>query len=93
VSSEVPEQLEVREGSGLTPWVRGLHAIGSSQLLAWMGLTCLFAALPLFYMKNAWLSDPDIWWHMRTGEWILQNHQIPHVDPFSSSTVGRAWVD
>lgn len=70
-----------------------LHAIASSQLLMWLGLTCLFAALPVFYIKHALLNDPDIWWHMRTGEWIVQNHRIPHVDPFSASTFGRPWVD
>jgi hypothetical protein len=70
-----------------------LQAIASSQLLAWLGLTCLFAALPLFYIRHARLADPDIWWHMRTGEWILQHHQIPRVDPFSASTLGRPWVD
>ena len=30
---------------------------------------------------------------MRTGEWIVQHHQIPHTDPFSAPTLGRAWVD
>jgi hypothetical protein len=70
-----------------------LHAIASSKLLIWIGLTCVFVAMPLFYIKNARLADPDIWWHMRTGEWILQNHQIPRVDPFSAPTLGRPWVD
>lgn len=74
-------------------WRRKLQVIASSQLVVWLGLTCLFAALPLFYIKHALLNDPDIWWHMRTGEWIVQNHRIPHVDPFSASTLGRAWVD
>jgi hypothetical protein len=59
----------------------------------WLGLTCLFAALPLFYIKHALLNDPDIWWHMRAGEWIIQNHRIPHIDPFSATTLGRPWVE
>jgi hypothetical protein len=83
----------VSEVIGLSSWNSRLRAIASSQLLAWLGLTCLFAALPLFFIKHAMLADPDIWWHMRAGEWIVQNHKIPHVDPFSASTLGRAWVD
>ncbi len=70
-----------------------LQTIVSSQLVIWLGLTCLFAALPLFYIKHAVLNDPDIWWHMRAGEWIVQNQKIPHVDPFSASTIGRPWVE
>ncbi|HET6932932.1 MAG TPA: hypothetical protein VFI45_21590 [Candidatus Acidoferrum sp.] len=56
-------------------------------------MTCLFSAIPLYYIKHAVLNDPDIWWHMRAGEWMFQNHRIPHVDPFSTSTLGRQWVD
>ena len=29
------------------------------------------------------LSDTDIWWHLRTGVWILQNHTVPHQGVFS----------
>src|ERR1700746_466743 len=79
--------------SGSYSWSPRLRVLASSKLLMWMGLTCLFAALPLFYIKHARLADPDIWWHMRTGEWIVQHHQIPRVDPFSAPTLGRAWVD
>lgn len=38
------------------------------------------------------LTDPDIWWHLRTGMWILQNHAIPHDGLFSQS-VSLPWVD
>jgi hypothetical protein len=36
-------------------------------------------------------SDPDIWWHLRTGQWILQHHAVPHTDPFSRDTP-RPWA-
>ena len=44
--------------------------------------------------RSAWLAmnDPDVWWHMRSGEWILQHHQLPHTDPFSITGVGKPWV-
>ncbi len=94
MTADVPKQIEdVSSGSIFGSWTQRLQAIASTKLLAWVGLTCLFAALPLYYIQHARLADPDIWWHMRAGEWIVQNHQIPHVDPFSASTLGRAWVD
>ncbi|HEV3511573.1 MAG TPA: hypothetical protein VGS05_07695 [Candidatus Sulfotelmatobacter sp.] len=70
-----------------------LRAVVSSELLAWIALTFVFAALPLSNIRYNQLADPDIWWHMRAGEWMVQNHSIPHTDPFSASTLGRPWVD
>jgi hypothetical protein len=37
------------------------------------------------------LGDGDTGWHIRTGEWILNHHQVPHVDLFSFSRPGAPW--
>lgn len=55
-----------------------------------LAFVVLFAWFPIQAMHYANVSDPDIWWHMRTGEWIFQQHAIPHADPFSVS--GQPWV-
>ena len=34
----------------------------------------------------------DLWWHLKTGEWIWQQHSIPHADPFSHSAGGQPWI-
>ena len=93
METDLQEQEVLTPSIHLQSWRNSLRAIASSQLLAWLGLTFVFAALPLANIKYARLMDPDIWWHMRAGEWIVQNHQVPHVDPFSSSTMGQPWVD
>ncbi len=36
--------------------------------------------------------DPDLWWHLRTGEWIMQTGHIPHADPFSFTRAGSPWI-
>lgn len=84
---------DTRATASLRSWRNAVQAIASSQLVIWLGLTFLFAALPLFFIKHAALNDPDIWWHMRTGEWIVQNHRIPYVDMLSATSMGRPWVD
>lgn len=38
------------------------------------------------------VADPDIWWHMRVGEWILQHHAVPHVEIFSRGLAGTHWL-
>ena len=36
--------------------------------------------------------DPDLWWHLRTGQWIMETGQIPHADPFSFTRGGQPWI-
>jgi len=35
--------------------------------------------------------DPDFWWHVRVGDWILHTHSFPHFGVFSQHA-DRAWV-
>jgi hypothetical protein len=51
----------------------------------------LFLSLLAGTLSNRPLADPDIGWHIRTGELILQTHSIPHTDPFSSTMQGQPW--
>src|SRR5262249_49316789 len=39
------------------------------------------------------LRDPDAWWHLRSGQWILENHHLPTLDPFSFGSADREWID
>jgi hypothetical protein len=38
-------------------------------------------------------ADPDLWWHLRTGELILERGAVPTADPFSFTAAGAPWVD
>jgi hypothetical protein len=29
------------------------------------------------------LNDPDLYWHLKTGEYITQNWEVPDIDPFA----------
>lgn len=37
------------------------------------------------------LNDPDVWWHLRLGEFIAERHSVPGHDPFSTLT-SQHWV-
>jgi len=41
--------------------------------------------------RNA--TDPDLWWHLRTGQLMLENHKLFHADPYSFTKFGQPWVD
>jgi hypothetical protein len=48
----------------------------------------LFLALSL---QNR-VIDADYWWHLRTGQWILEEGRIPYTDPFSFTMQGQPWI-
>jgi hypothetical protein len=54
-----------------------------------MALLLLFASAAVFEARNltslSALSNGDIWWHLRTGMWILQTHGVPHNGLVSQS--------
>jgi hypothetical protein len=55
------------------------------------------AALLLFTpaylcLHSSAIYDPDIWWHLRAGEWISLHHAFARTELFSTSLVGTPWV-
>jgi len=53
-------------------------------------IAILFIAL--FVMATREIADPDFWWHLRTGQFIVATRSIPHADIFSFTNAGRPWV-
>ncbi|MGA0605896.1 hypothetical protein ACO2Q0_07825 [Phenylobacterium sp. VNQ135] len=50
----------------------------------------LMAVLVLF--APGVLNDPDTYWHLAAGGWILDHRTVPRVDVFSHTMAGAAWV-
>ncbi len=48
----------------------------------------LAAALAAFAACVDVLGDPDLFWHIRLGRWILDNHAVPHAELFSFTAAG-----
>jgi hypothetical protein len=38
------------------------------------------------------IVDPDYWWHLRTGQQILQHGSLPHTDIYSFTSAGKPWI-
>jgi hypothetical protein len=53
-------------------------------------LTVLF--LGLFAMAARNVTDPDVWWHLQTGQYITAHQSVPHTDPFSYTRAREPWV-
>jgi hypothetical protein len=39
------------------------------------------------------LNDPDIWWHIRNAQFLLQQHQFPRSDMYSFTVAGHSWIN
>jgi hypothetical protein len=57
----------------------------TSRLVIAIGL------LGILLIAGRVMIDSDTWWHLRTGQWILENRQLPGVDSFSFTRAGTEW--
>jgi hypothetical protein len=48
----------------------------------------LIAALPV----TSTIRDPDFWWHLRTGQLILDHHGLLGTDPYTYTASSHHWV-
>lgn len=67
-------------------------AIVQSWRFSWPLLAGVFTYFFSLYQGPALLLDGDTYWHITTGQWILQHGTVPTVDLFSHTVPGKAWV-
>lgn len=68
-------------------------ARGRLALVRIIALVLLFSASALYEAVHlASLSDNNVWFHLRTGLWILQTHSVPHSGVFSQYPT-LPWMD
>ena len=73
------------------PGLRGFLRAGTSFLAV---LTLLLIGLQfIFSMRNPDLNDPDIWWHMRNAQFLVQHHQFVAKDMYSFTVGGHPWIN
>ena len=51
-------------------------------------VTVALCALFLFGLFSPEIYDTDFWWHLRTGQYIVQTRSLPVPDPFAWTTAG-----
>jgi hypothetical protein len=39
------------------------------------------------------VQDPDFWWHLKIGQWMLANAQLPSHDIFTFTARDHTWTD
>ena len=73
----------------------GIEPAGAKQRGHWFFLLLLFTAYYTLIASPAvnsyLLHDPDVWWHLRTGQWIVEHKAFPFMDSFSQPLQGQRW--
>ncbi len=70
--------------------LRGLLRLRGLQLFALSAFLGLMAAIA--FSSRTTVRDPDIWWHLKTGDWIVEHHAVPYVGIFSRTAATRPWI-
>lgn len=64
-------------------------------LLHWLTIPRLLVSIlfiAIFTMAVRVPADTDTWWHLRSGQYIVENRVIPTTDPFSHTHQGQLWM-
>ncbi len=89
LGTEFPASIRIDEGVEThVPEERGLL----DMLRSSGGLLVFVLMLLIFTGAAQPITDPDFWWHLRTGQYIVETKSIPYTDIFSTVRFGSEWV-
>src|SRR5512146_3078604 len=73
--------------------VQELRSLTQKRVVQLGALPCLMAALAWISLVNQYsVKDPDVWWHLKVGDWIVANSAVPHTGIFSRTANEKLWV-
>ncbi|MGC2613413.1 MAG: hypothetical protein WA354_05220 [Terracidiphilus sp.] len=79
----------------VAPTVQTVESRSRSRALQWQQsivMAILYATPVFFVLRLDQVDDTDVWWHLRTGQWIAQHGTIPHAELFSAFAAGKPWT-
>jgi len=47
----------------------------------------------VFHFANRGVADPDIWWHLRNAQYLLESHRFIRTDMYSFTVLGQPWMN
>jgi hypothetical protein len=66
-------------------------ATPAAPLRRWLKTaTLLLTGVCLLGLFSTEISDTDFWWHLKTGQYIVERHSLPVPDPFAYTTSAAA---
>ena len=93
LASLTSSDVTLSRDSGTLYSKTAVYSYGVNQLLQTRRVFVAILALGLFTMAARNVTDPDVWWHLRTGQLIVQTRAVFHTDPYSFTRFGQPWID
>lgn len=62
-----------------------------AKFTSWLPIVTLVVCYITICLKS--MIEPDLWWILRTGDWILENGKVPTEDVFSFTFNGTEWIN
>jgi hypothetical protein len=76
---------ERRDSAGLRQSLR--------RAFSFLTVLTLLLVILQFIMARGQVVDPDIWWHLRNAEYLVQQHELPRHDMYSFTVSGAPWIN
>jgi hypothetical protein len=84
--------LEVSDGSPIATAPELRRRGAARAIFSFPAVLAAFLVVLTVLTVRGRSSDPDMWWHLKTGEIIWNTHHIPTVDSFSFTTHNHAYI-
>ena len=92
-TSEQPQPRSRAAALSAAVAISGIPQLRRVRLLQLAALTLLLVTVgTLAFQYKFCVLDPDIWWHLKVGDWIVEHHAVPHTGILSRTAADRPWV-
>src|SRR5690242_10225565 len=71
---------------------RCLERIGGN-LSSFPALLAAVLIAKIYWTCRNQIGDPDLWWHLRNAQYLVENLRFPNVDMYSFTAAGAPWAN
>lgn len=68
-----------------------VRSLDLGSVPAWLGFGVGIYGF-LLVTGNVLLNDPDVFWHVTVGQWIIDHRAVPYTDVYSFTMHGAPWT-
>jgi hypothetical protein len=65
--------------------------VNGATRLRWAAIALVLAAIGSLMIRP--IEDPDLWWLLQGGRYMIETRSFPTTDPFSYNAAGAPWVN
>jgi hypothetical protein len=91
------ESIAIQEREGLafptSQFTARVHAGMLGKIFSFPALLVMALFGSIFVFDSGSIADPDIWWHLRNAEVVVQTHAVVTHDFYSFTAAGSRWIN